>query len=86
MGVKGFVVSVPAADELVEGHSAKKYVVETGNKRTLFFVFKSDDIGVEECSRVKKHLESTMAPDDDTKIVVFAIPLDDSFEILELEV
>jgi hypothetical protein len=85
MGRKVNVVVVPSTEVTVEGYSVKQYTVEAGNKRTLFLVFKSDDIPVKEFDRIKRHLDAVMAPDDNTKIVMFALALGDDFEIHELE-
>jgi len=85
MGKKINIVTVPSTDVEVDGFVAQKLALETGDKRTLFFVFKSDDVDTAAIVRFQNHLKATMAPEEGTRLVVLAMDAEDSFEIHELE-
>jgi hypothetical protein len=69
----------------VDGQSADKYTVTTGEKRTLFFVFKSDDIAESAFGKLSAQIHATLAPEEGTKAVIVVMSPQDSFEIHEME-
>lgn len=79
------LVLVPSSDVEEGGFPAKKFVIEIGDKRTLFFVFKSEGISQVALARIHEHLRAKLLPDADTKLVTFVLDPDDDFEIHELE-
>jgi hypothetical protein len=85
MGRQVQLVAITPESVAVGDQKADKYVVTTGDKRTLFFVFKSDDIDDKTFVRVREQIAATMAPEEGTKVIVFVLSASDSFEIHEME-
>jgi len=78
------LVTVPSTSVEVEGFVAHGFEIEIGDKRTLFFVFKSDHVNEEMLRRFKLYLDETLATEEGAKLIAMSLPSSDSFEIHEL--
>jgi len=80
------LVRLPSSEVSAEGFVGEKFVIETGNRRTLFLVFKSDDHRLaERLGPIQGRIREDLALGEDTKVLVLGMSTDDSFEIHELE-
>lgn len=87
MGKKVKIVPITPEPISVDELKGEKYTVTLGEKRTLFFVFKSDDISERELHLVSEKIAERVRAEagTSTKAVVFCIGTDASFEIHEHE-